>query len=628
MIDTDEKYQSEYVVGETEYKIKITDHILDNIYGQIGLTDVENQIERLSIFKRLHNLSQLGLVKWIFPCALHTRYTHSIGVMHVAGKMATHININMKMSFFSDSEIQILRLAGLLHDIGHYPFSHNIERAYKDIQNATVENTDEVSKNIDKLTGCPYYLNPDYKFEHITDKEQLKDLKLEKEDIFQKKLSGSSGLHHESVGKEIIVNNKEIRDALMYNFVLIKQPRSGKYVLNPFFAPKKNGKKVDKVEYTEVEKIVSSLVSAIGNIVIGNYEYDVSVFPCLDKYSAMIQLIHSDMDADNIDYLLRDATFSGTSYGTMDMSILLNSLYVTRFKNQYNSEDKYIIGISKKGIGAVEQFLYGKFMAYSQMIFSKYTSILEAMMYRIASESIIFNDKIYERKKLLQMVKSEYTDIKYLGFTDHYIFNKLYEMQDNINSMKKLPKSIVSRLTHSNAFDLYSKGESENEYIYVGTCEKDIRLNFKKSDVYKMFTKTYSNLKNISSDKLSEMDAAELFSYRFEEYSLIDEIPVDEFEKSFLFKDMTSERRFNFWFYRLAKGIPIIEPQKEYRYEESDAGKTKHEYIPLLCVEHPRSMLKNLCNLKFVALRKYDISEYAEVEKHRYKNENKAIYSE
>ena len=99
MVNIDGKHQLIYDVGDVDYQIKITDHILDNIYGQIGLTDVENQIERLSMFKRLHNWSQLGLVKWIFPCALHTRYTHSIGVMHVAGEMANHININMKMPF-------------------------------------------------------------------------------------------------------------------------------------------------------------------------------------------------------------------------------------------------------------------------------------------------------------------------------------------------------------------------------------------------------------------------------------------------------------------------------------------------------------------------------------------------
>lgn len=53
------------VIGDLErdrYLLKISDHILDNIYGQIGLTLVERKIERLPLFKRLHNISQLGLV--------------------------------------------------------------------------------------------------------------------------------------------------------------------------------------------------------------------------------------------------------------------------------------------------------------------------------------------------------------------------------------------------------------------------------------------------------------------------------------------------------------------------------------------------------------------------------------
>lgn len=90
-----------YNVGNSNeaYRIQICDHILDNIYGQIGLTEVERALERLPIFKRLHNISQLGLVNLIFPCALHTRYTHSLGVMHIAGEMASRINRNMKYPF-------------------------------------------------------------------------------------------------------------------------------------------------------------------------------------------------------------------------------------------------------------------------------------------------------------------------------------------------------------------------------------------------------------------------------------------------------------------------------------------------------------------------------------------------
>ena len=144
-----------YNVGNSNeaYRIQICDHILDNIYGQIGLTEVERALERLPIFKRLHNISQLGLVNLIFPCALHTRYTHSLGVMHIAGEMASRINRNMKYPFFDDSDIQIIRLAGLLHDIGHYPMSHNIEQAYQDSRSLQKYREEEISKNLKYYTN-------------------------------------------------------------------------------------------------------------------------------------------------------------------------------------------------------------------------------------------------------------------------------------------------------------------------------------------------------------------------------------------------------------------------------------------------------------------------------------------
>ena len=118
--------ETQYSVGKSPYALVICDHILDSQYGQIGLTEVERKIERLPLFKRLHSVSQLGLVNWIVPCALHTRYTHSLGVMHVAGQMALNINSNVGYQFFDESEIQIIRLAGMLHDIGHYLMSFNV----------------------------------------------------------------------------------------------------------------------------------------------------------------------------------------------------------------------------------------------------------------------------------------------------------------------------------------------------------------------------------------------------------------------------------------------------------------------------------------------------------------------
>ena len=611
----------DYRIANFEYKVKICDHILDNIYGQIGLTEVEKKIEKLAIFKRLHNLSQLGLVNWIFPCALHTRYTHSIGVMHIAGEMASRININMGEEFFCDSEIQILRLTGLLHDIGHYPLSHNIEFAYKDAQQVQKYREEPVSQNLKHFVNCPIFLSPDYDAQEELDPEEIKDKKLEAEESFVKGFSGSSGFHHENIGNQIITHNIEIREKIRDHFVLMELD-SEKF-LNPFFAPfDNNGHKKDTVTKDEVEKIVDDLLFAIGNLIIGNYAYEQdSSCHWMEKYSAMIQLIHSDLDADNLDYLLRDATFSGTSYGIMDMVIQLNCLYVKKLTNSSSegiSEEesnihhsaKYIVGITKKGVGVAEQFLIGKFMAYSQMILSKYVSILEAMILRIESESIIPRDKDYEGSLLMEMVMNENTDIRYLGFSDFYIFNKIYSLAGVIDGLRKLPRAIFSRLTHSCAFDLDNE-RCINECICVGTDVKNIIEEFYNNPLYQEFVKDYNTIKDKLGKELEDGDdEAKIFSYRFEQYSLTNQIPLEEFENKYLFSEMKPSRRFDFHYYRLGNGIPILEPLKEYSYYEIEPGKPDQKSIPQLCVDNQLSALKDLRKMQFVALRKYKICDY------------------
>lgn len=355
--------------------------------------------------------------------------------------------------------------------------------------------------------------------------------------------------------------------------------------LNPFFAPfEENGERRERVTDNEIEQIVDNLLLAIGNLVIGNYAYEQDK-PCHwnEKYSAMIQLIHSDLDADNLDYLLRDATFSGTSYGMMDMGILLNCLYVKKFtydsqeENKTGEKDrnyhltKYIVGVTKKGIGAVEQFLLGKFMAYSQMILNKYVSILEAMIFRVESETIIPKDKDYSGLLLKEMVKQPKTDIRYLNFSDFYIFNKLYFLASVMGDFRKLPRAIISRLTHSCAFELDSS--IENECICVGTDIKSIIDEFEKNPLYNKFVEDYNSIKDLTGKELSERNEEEkLFSYRFEQYSLTKQIPIEEFENKYVFSEMKESRRFDFHYFRLGNGIPILNPQKEYAYVEIEVG--------------------------------------------------------
>lgn len=75
-------------------------------------------------FQRLRWISQLGGAQIAFPSATHTRFTHSLGVYHVLTRVLNQIGNN---ELISDKEKLIIKIAGLLHDLGHGPFSHSFE---------------------------------------------------------------------------------------------------------------------------------------------------------------------------------------------------------------------------------------------------------------------------------------------------------------------------------------------------------------------------------------------------------------------------------------------------------------------------------------------------------------------
>lgn len=91
--------------------------VRDPIYGFIDRSKEEEQVIDTPVFQRLRGIKQLAMANLVYPGALHTRFDHSLGVMHVAGRLAK--------SLFDDDAIQSkIRMAALLHDIGHGPFSH------------------------------------------------------------------------------------------------------------------------------------------------------------------------------------------------------------------------------------------------------------------------------------------------------------------------------------------------------------------------------------------------------------------------------------------------------------------------------------------------------------------------
>ena len=91
--------------------------IRDPVYGFIQRFELEEKIIDSSVFQRLRGIKQLALANLVYPGALHTRFEHSLGVMHVAGKLSERL-------IDDDETKRLIRLAALLHDIGHGPFSH------------------------------------------------------------------------------------------------------------------------------------------------------------------------------------------------------------------------------------------------------------------------------------------------------------------------------------------------------------------------------------------------------------------------------------------------------------------------------------------------------------------------
>ena len=110
---------------KTQTKDKI---INDPIYGFISLDDslILKLIDH-PYFQRLRKISQLGLSYLVYPGATHSRFNHALGCMHLMKKVI--YQLKNKGQIISKIESRALKVAILLHDIGHGPFSHALENS-------------------------------------------------------------------------------------------------------------------------------------------------------------------------------------------------------------------------------------------------------------------------------------------------------------------------------------------------------------------------------------------------------------------------------------------------------------------------------------------------------------------
>src|SRR5688572_29513931 len=100
--------------------------INDPVYGFITIpSELVYEIISHPYFQRLRHIKQLGLTHYVYPGALHTRFQHALGAMHLMGKVLD--NLRLKGVEISNEEYEATQISILLHDIGHGPFSHTLE---------------------------------------------------------------------------------------------------------------------------------------------------------------------------------------------------------------------------------------------------------------------------------------------------------------------------------------------------------------------------------------------------------------------------------------------------------------------------------------------------------------------
>jgi HD superfamily phosphohydrolase len=250
--------------------------VTDPVHGAIGLSELETRVVNSPTFQRLRRLKQLGLASLVYPNADHSRFAHSLGVFHLMGRgIDTLIH---KGHLKADEDKQKLRLAALLHDVGHYPYSHLMERVDADpLRHAWLGDG----------TSPPAAAYPE----------------------------------HEELGQLLVTGRSDLTALLA----------SGG------FDPK------------EIAKIFRG-------------EHTRHIYN---------DLIHSSLDFDRMDYLMRDSIGTGVPFGRIDLEYLLNHL---------GADNEGRLGLEPRAATAAEHFMLARYFMTKVVYFHKTVFGFEALM--------------------------------------------------------------------------------------------------------------------------------------------------------------------------------------------------------------------------------------------------------
>jgi len=148
--------------------------IIDPVHGDIGLSELETKLIDTPTFQRLRKIKQLGFANMVYPSATHTRFEHSLGVMHIMSRIIDNTREQFRKQF-SEEDKQKLRIAALLHDVGHYPYSHVMEKIDWDSAKKYIRRRDE-DETRENDTHPKYPLHDDLGKIIITERKDIKKI--------------------------------------------------------------------------------------------------------------------------------------------------------------------------------------------------------------------------------------------------------------------------------------------------------------------------------------------------------------------------------------------------------------------------------------------------------------------
>jgi len=352
-------------------------HILDEIHGLIRLSEAERAIVDSPYFQRLRHIKQLGLAHMVFPGADHTRFSHSLGTLHIAATLCVRFGLD------DEDEARLLRMAALLHDVGHFPLSHTLEKAYSDIEDARGQA--KLGEDAELGGSTPPQssggVRPDL-VGHLPHRAVL----------------------HEDMGRHVIMNTAcpgGITD------ILHKQG-------------------FDEAARFQIAQIITA----------GHQD---------NFYN---QFMHSELDADQMDYLIRDATATGSKYGLYDLDYLLDCLCSQRIQGNR------MLCVGQEGLRAVEHYALARYFYYAQILYHKTRLIVEKIATRVWANLLETAPQVAPS---LDTLKNEVDSPRFVGFQDSLVWQALNEVHggqkadadtNNLIEMllrRQLPKPLAER---------------------------------------------------------------------------------------------------------------------------------------------------------------------------------------